>query len=249
MNNILKESAKQIENELNTFIKSKKGCNNYHKLISKISKDYFLFQESFLKLINNEISIENGNKINRIISNKESQLNKDTVDIYFKYNSLIEVESNGYGFSWNNSSFTTRSKGNKNDINPKSYEYINIYNNIHSQSMIIEDSLEKKIQKYIFKHLSALNKAYDKNINDMHEFLSSLCIILNQLKKIDYNIKDIVLEDRFYSTKDLYDILNKNEIKEVLLLSTDFEISKELLIIKEYNKKLNDNKHNNLLKV
>lgn len=238
MNTILKEDPEQIEKELYQFLDIKKEDFEDNVFISKISNDFFIFQQEILNLINNQVSISfkrntfHFNNLLKIHDNSKKEVPSKLILRYDSFNNEDELESN----------FISWSSGTGNEIialHPEKVDHINIFGKAVENYYLLQP-----IRIYFFNQLFELNNVYFQDIYNLKNFLIPFNTILNQLNKVNYEIDNIIPKGKRHSSSLLFDILNKNsEIKDIISLYSDFDINDQLKLIKEYNKK-NNNKIN-----
>lgn len=231
MNTILKENPEQIEKELYQFLGIKKEDFEDNVFISKISNDFFIFQQEILNLINNQFSISfkrktfHFNNVLKIHDYGKKDVPSKLILRYDSFNNEDELESN----------FISWSSGTGNEItalHPEKVDHINIFGKTVENYYLLQP-----IRIYFFNQLFELSNVYFQDINTLKNFLIPFNTILNQLNKVNYEIDNIIPKEKLHSSSLLFDILNKNnEIKDIVSLYSDFDINPYLELIKEYNK-------------
>lgn len=220
--NVIKESPEQIEKEIYEIIKNIKVKHSFEKKdISKVSNDYFLFQQKILDLFERKINISI--KRETINFNNILQVNTNTPDVpsvFLRYTTL----ENDSGIHWTTGYFKEMSS-----ILPVGP--INIHINFGIARL--NTDTEEPIQEYFFEHLKQLNTLYYKDIEKLKSFLIPLHEVIHFLT-VKENSKPLFLEDQYYSPSSIIKKLNSNkEINEMIYLSYDFDINEKLSLMKK----------------
>lgn len=231
MNKILEEEPEQIEKEIYQAIGRSKENFEESIFVSTIIDDYFIFKKNIERFNNSEISMNKINSffyINNFVKFMKDSEDKRSSEMYYKLNSLLlhNKENSHLGIAWVTPPYLSTTQ-----LHPESFEHINIY----SENQL-EENIEKKIQKFLFKKIKNLSDTYFEDINKLKPFLLSLYSIIKKINAIKFDYNEIFLPNTFHSTLFIYDTLTvNNEIKEILSLSGDFNIEDELAVMKNYN--------------
>lgn len=231
MNKMLKENPEQIEKEIYQIIGKSKEIFEEKIFISTIIDDYFIFKKNIEMLSNGEISMNKIHSffyINNFVKFMKGSEDNSSSEMYYKLNSLHlhNKENSHLGIAWLVPPYLS-----KTCIYPESFEHINLY----SENQL-EENIEKKIQKFLFKKIENLSDTYFEDITKLKPFLLSLYSIIKKMNAIKFNYDETFLPNTFHSTLFIYDTLTlNNEIKEILSLSGDLNIEDELAVMKNYN--------------
>lgn len=232
MNTILKEDSEQIEKELYQFLDIKKEDFEDNVFISKISNDFFIFQQEIQNLINNRFSISfkrNKFYFNNVLTIHDYSKKDLPSKLILRYDSFNNEEEL---FDLN---FISWSSGTVNEItalHPERSDYINIFGKTVEDYYVLQP-----IRNYFFKQLSELSNIYFQDVYNLKNLLIPFNTILNQLNKVNYDIENLIPKEKIHSSSLLFDILNKKkEIRDIISLHSDFDITHHLELIKEYNK-------------
>lgn len=231
MNTILKEDPEQIETELYQLLKIKKEDFEDNVFISKISNDFFIFQQEILNLINNQFSISFKikkfyfNNVLKVHDYTKTEFKSKLILRYDSFKNEDELTSNF--ISWSNGTGSELTA-----LHPEKADHINIFGKTVENYYLLQP-----IRIYFLEQLSELSNVYFQDIYNLKNFLIPFNTILNQLNKVNYEIDNIIPKEKLHSSLLLFEILNKNnDIKDMLSLYSDFDINPQLDMIKEYNK-------------
>lgn len=232
------KTPEEIEKEIYKYINKKTGKKYSNELfIQNIANDYCLFQESFLNLVNNKISVsyEKGNEaifFNNLIG-YATYLNASDdirISIHTGYNGYSNKSSNKF-ISW----FGVRQADPDSLIYlTPSYKYdVGIDQNKEYQKIDYDKDVKASIQLYLYEQISYLSNKNQKKMNKTINFLNEFFALSLMLKEKEIHIEDFIPSNTYLSTEELSNLLKNS--KDFLLLTNDIDISPQLEIIKKNN--------------
>lgn len=201
------------------MLKTFKNYNNDSE-IKAIVEDYFIFQESFLNLLNNKISItypfDNAIYFNEILFCNDLEYDKSKYEILF-FTGYNERNNNGPKKNMINwSSMTPFYNDDLVSFVPSSPYRMTILSDNHDRKTI------NIVRMFLNNHLKHLNKSNQKKINNHVNFFKTFFSLSLLLKSKKIEIKDYVPQKEYLSKKDIINHLEKS--KDFLLLVEDISI-------------------------
>lgn len=231
-------SKEMVEKRLYKLIGCQKSDSKEIDLIvDLVSSFYENYQRNMHNIFNDKLSFNLRLNNNNIHFNNVFFISKrDLVNIYYFNTSEGEFRPNTpdtffVGATCNSSLINT-----KTSICPeqKHIKLLCSENKDFSQlQMIIKD--------YLYLNMYSLEEFYQDKTQDLKKILSPIADIIFLLEKNNIDISDFLKSETLYSKKEIYDIFESN--KEIIMLSTDQSIEKELFLLK---KSVNYNQKNNL---
>lgn len=231
-------SKEMVEKRLYKLIGCQKSDSKEIDLIvDLVSSFYENYQRNMHNIFNDKLSFNLRLNNNNIHFNNVFFISKrDLVNIYYFNTSEGEFRTNTpdtffVGATCNSSLINT-----KTSICPeqKHIKLLCSENKDFSQlQMIIKD--------YLYLNMYSLEEFYQDKTQDLKKILSPIADIIFLLEKNNIDISDFLKSETLYSKKEIYDIFESN--KEIIMLSTDQSIEKELFLLK---KSVNYNQKNNL---
>lgn len=88
------------------------------------------------------------------------------------------------------------------------------------------------IKDYLYLRIYDLEVLYKHKMQDLKRAISPIVDIIFLLKKNNIDISDFLKSETLYKKKEIYNIFEEN--KEIIMISTDKNIEKELFILKKY---------------
>lgn len=195
--------------------------------LKNLASQHVLLKEHLSSLIADKISIRkanvNGDQQALLINNmnnhhyNDSEVFYTTYDFFEKEKKLTNVSSlfspqDKFEPRYRINFFVILGK----IINNSNTKHVNYGENYSIR--LVNDFLEED-----FKNFYQQNK---KAIKENNHFIFNMTLLLMPLNEIKFNLNSIFEENKLYSKKDVYNILN--ESKEIIMINTDIDISTHL---------------------
>lgn len=217
-----KESTQVIQDDLYVLLHSKKGDSPFLDcMIDKLSNDFFDFQLNFFNLINEKTSFTKDlNVFNKILIVCTSLIKEK----YLRFEYKAMSDDNGFGLSW-----SSKYISNPDYLMPFNYDLISIF----QENYWKQPNIEEITKKYFYNNLEKIQLlfSFDK-LQSLSDFYIPLSNIQKQLSSTSFNLFSIFNKNEFYSNYNIYNQLKDK--KEFIFLTTDLDISGELMLINKY---------------